>query len=169
VRRALAFLIPLAAIAAAGCGGDNATTLTATSASFQRAPIKPTGAYMTTGALTLGVANSFRSGLDRLAVLTQKGDDAVDLGQSLPTGVLDRVRCAPTGARPVNGSWAWACTVRWRSAVHRPQTTRYRISVAPAGCFNAYATPPRDARFDPTIRAYSEDPLNRFGSYKPGC
>jgi hypothetical protein len=59
--------------------------------------------------------------------------------------------------------------VSWRSVEGRGQRTRYAVRLQRGECFGAGATPHRAARYDATIRTYSEDPLNALGSARPGC
>jgi hypothetical protein len=108
------------------------------------------------------LGNGFRRSLYRLAVMSQHSDDATDLGQDLPTGLLDRVRCGGTGSR-------WTCTVRWKTTGGRPRTTRYAVRQLGGGCFSAGAEPPLPERYDSTIRSYAENPLNVVVSTRRGC
>jgi hypothetical protein len=140
VRRATALVI----LAVAGCGGRPA----APAAVPAPAPAK----HLDRVELARLLGNGFRDGLDRLAVMDQPPDDASDLGQSLPTGLLDRVTCA--------GAPAWHCTVRWQTAGGTPRTTRYAVRVSRTGCFSAGADPALPPHRDPTIQTYSEHPLN---------
>src|ERR1700754_2623155 len=75
----------LAAILAAGCGGSGhhpADAATA-SASTPRAV-----GYLRGDERRRDLGNGFRAGLDKLAVMDQPVDEATDLGQELPTGLL---------------------------------------------------------------------------------
>jgi hypothetical protein len=119
--------------------------------------------YISGTDLTRELSNDFRHGLYRLAVMSQPGDDAPDLGQPLPTGTLDRVRCSPRAGRE------WRCTVRWRTVEHRARTMRYRIRLRPNACFEASAEPALHPRYDSTINSYSEHPLNLLLSPRRGC
>ena len=49
------------------------------------------------------------------------------------------------------------------------EQTRYAVRLRRGQCFAAGATPARAARYDSTIRTYSEDPLNALGNARPGC
>jgi hypothetical protein len=101
--------------------------------------------------------------------MTQKSEDAMDLGQPLPTGLVRDVSCRSTGARPADGrAWTWNCTVRWRTE-GRGQVTRYAVRLTPGNCFSAGATPQRGPRYDSTIRTYAVDPLNVLGTYRRAC
>ena len=108
MRRLAAIAILLAAPALAGCGGvDHASS---------EKGVKPTGGYLEAPDLERQLGNAFRQGLYRLAVMSQRSDEAKDLGQPLPTGLVDRVRCASNGAPPSSaGTWTWTCEVRWKS------------------------------------------------------
>jgi hypothetical protein len=102
--------------------------------------------------------------------MSQRSEDAMDLGQALPTGLLRRVRCDAVGQQPSGGgTWAWTCTVAWRSVEGRSERTRYAVRLRPGECFAAGATPHRSVRYDSTIRTYSADPLDALGSVRPGC
>jgi hypothetical protein len=102
--------------------------------------------------------------------MSQRTEDAMDLGQRLPTGLLRDVSCDAGGPAPGGGrAWGWTCKVSWRTAEGRPQGTTYAVRLRRGQCFAAGATPARGARYDSTIRTYSEDPLNAFGSVRPGC
>jgi hypothetical protein len=102
--------------------------------------------------------------------MQQCSEDAMDLGQPLPTGLVDRVRCASNGPRPARGRpWAWRCSIRWQSVQHRARQTRYAVRLDPGECFAAGASPPRRPQYDVTIRTYAEDPLNALWSVRAGC
>ena len=154
--RLLAFLAVLASVAAAGgCGGGSASHAVSSTSSGVLADAPPVD-------LPRALGNGFRAGLARLAVMQQRGDDATDLGQPITPGLLDRVRCAPHGG-------TWRCDVRWQTAAGEGRLTRYDLLVQPDGCFSAGASPARPSRYDPTIRAYAEDPLNAIVSADPRC
>jgi hypothetical protein len=157
---ALLFAAPVLA----GCGGgahadDHATTSAA----------RPAGGYLAAAELQRRLGNSFRKGLYRLAVMSQKSEDAKDLGQPLPTGLLRDVRCSSAAARPSGGAWPWTCDVRWKSVEGRAERTRYAVRLTRGECFAAGAAPARRPHYDSTIRTYSEDPLNALVSGRPGC
>jgi hypothetical protein len=146
----------------AGCGGQG-------HAAAKDTP-RPAGGYLAPSDLERQLGNAFRKGLYRLAVMSQRSEDAMDLGQPLPTGLLRGVRCDATTPRPSGGGpWTWSCSVSWRSVEGRAESTRYTVRLAPGECFGAGATPHRAALYDATIRTYSEDPLNALGSVRPGC
>jgi hypothetical protein len=122
------------------------------------------------GHLERQLGNAFRKGLYRLAVMSQRSADAMDLGQRLPTGLLRSVRCDSAGPQPSGGgTWAWTCKVAWRSVEGRSERTTYAVRLRPGACFAAGATPHRGVRYDSTIRTYSQDPLDALGSVRPGC
>jgi hypothetical protein len=116
------------------------------------------------------MGTAFRTGLYRLAVMSQHTEDAMDLGQRLPTGLVREVRCASTAARPGgDGVWTWACDVRWKNVEGHAQHTRYDVRLTRGDCFAAGAAPRRQPHYDSTIRTYSEDPLNALVSVRRGC
>jgi hypothetical protein len=146
----------------AGCGGQGHTASKDTP--------RAVGGYLAGSDLERQLGNAFRKGLYRLAVMSQRTEDAMDLGQALPTGLVRDVRCEAAAPRPSGGGpWAWSCGVSWHSVEGRAERTRYTVRLAPGECFGAGATPHRAPRYDATIRTYSEDPLNAFGSARPGC
>jgi hypothetical protein len=162
VRRLVAVAILLAAPVLAGCGGGD-------HASSEKG-VAPKGGYLSAGDLERQLGNAFRKGLYRLAVMSQRSEDAKDLGQPLPTGLVDTVKCTSGGAQPSGGGvWTWSCDVTWKSVERRREQTKYAVRLRPGLCFAAGATPVRAKRYDSTIRTYSEDPLNALGSVRPGC
>jgi hypothetical protein len=162
LRRLTLIALLLVAPVVAGCGGeDHASSDT---------PARPKGGYIAAADLERQLGNAFRQGLYRLAVMSQRSDEAKDLGQPLPTGLLDDVSCSSSAEKPGGGRvWMWSCAVRWKSVRGRRQLTRYAVRLSPGECFAAGATPARAERYDATIRSYSEDPLNVLGSVRPGC
>ena len=163
MRRALALTLALALVPAAGCGGGGGP-----SAASSQAQPRTSGPFLTADELERQVAAGFRDGLYRLAVMTQQSDDAVDLGQDLPTGLVEQVSCQPAGAKSAK-VWPWRCEVRWRDVERRSQRTSYAVRLMPGGCFGAGATPRRPEVYDATIRTYGEDPLNGIVAVKSGC
>ena len=132
--------------------------------------MKPTGGYLAATDLERQLGNAFREGLYRLAVMSQKTEDAMDLGQRLPTGVVQTVHCARAAARPgAGGVWPWSCEVRWKSVEGGALRTRYDVRLTRGECFAAGAAPRRQPHYDATIRTYSEDPLNALVSVRRGC
>ena len=103
--------------------------------------------------------------------MSQPADGATDLGQSLPTGLLDGVACSPPRPRPAvpPGSQIARCSVRWRTQSGRPRRTNYRIRMYADGCFDASANPSLPPHIDPTIEGYSEHPLNVLVGAEKGC
>jgi hypothetical protein len=163
LRKLTAIALLLAAPVLAGCGGEG-------HASSEKLTQHPKGGYLSAADLERQLGNAFRKGLYRLAVMTQRSEDAKDLGQPLPTGLVDRVSCSsgapqPSGAR----AWAWSCGVTWKSVEGHREQTKYAVRLSPGECFAAGATPARTKLYDATIRTYSEDPLNVLGSLRPGC
>lgn len=159
-----AVIAALAVVLAAGCGGGSDTT---DSQSAARSVTPPR--YLRATDLERELGTSFRRGLYRLAVMSQPGDDSADLGQDLPTGLLEAVRCRAASAVPAGGPWAWRCVVQWKTVGQRAKTTSYTVRDLPAGCFAAGATPRLAQHYDSTIRTYSEHPLNILGSASTGC
>jgi hypothetical protein len=162
LRRLALTALLLAVPCIAGCGGQGHAVA--------KDPPRPAGGYLAGSDLERQLGNAFRKGLYRLAVMSQRSEDAMDLGQPLPTGLLRSVRCDSTTPRPSgDGAWTWGCMVSWRSVEGRGQRTRYAVLLQRGECFGAGATPHRAVRYDATIRTYSEDPLNALGSARPGC
>jgi hypothetical protein len=152
----------LVAPALAGCGGGSHAATTS-------AP-RPTGGYLAATGLERGLGNAFRHGLYRLAVMSQKSDDAMDLGQRLPTGLLIGVRCSSSAAQPgAGGAWPWSCDVRWKTVEGHARRTRYDVRLSRGACFAAGAAPRRQPHYDATIRTYSEDPLNALAGGRRRC
>jgi hypothetical protein len=163
----VAAALAVLAVAATGCSDDGDSTA-ATPGASSAAPAP--GRYLSRVELANQVGNLFHRRLYRVAVMAQPGDDAADLGQSLPTGTLRTVGCRPAGARPAGDEgWAWSCTVRWETAAGRRDSTAYRVNMNGRGCFYASASPSLGQRYDATIRAYSEHPLNQLQSLRRGC
>jgi len=152
----------LAAPALAGCGGG--------AQAVSKSAVPPKGDYLAAAGLERQLGNAFRQGLYRIAVMSQRSDEAKDLGQPLPTGLLDRVRCTSSAPRPSGrAAWAWSCDVSWKTVKGSRQSTRYAVRSWPGACFAAGATPRRGPRYDATIRTYSEDPLNVLTSVSRRC
>jgi hypothetical protein len=140
----------------AGCGGDpDPATTTAGTAADSSASVD-----LPRGELERQIGNAFDSALYRLAVLSQPGDDATDLGQDLPTGIVTAVRCSSDDS---------SCAVRWRTVSDQPRTTRYSVRVLSWACFTAAARPALADHRDPTIGGYSENPLNALVSTEERC
>ena len=151
--------VAVVAFALGGCGGGEPAG--GAPAADVRPPAR--GQYLSRAELVRELSNDFRQGLYRLAVMSQPGDDAADLGQPLPTGKLDRVRCTPSAERRLR------CAARWQTVGGRPRTTRYAVRLRPDGCFEGFAQPALHARYDSTINTYSEHPLNVLLSPRRGC
>jgi hypothetical protein len=165
LRRSLSLAATVCAVAVAGCGGGGMHRTAAPAATPAGPP-----RFLSATDLERDLGNGFRSGLYRLAVMSQPRDEATDLGQDLPTGTVQRVRCAPAGARPAGATaWAWRCSVRWRSVAGRAHQLRYAVRNRPDGCFSAGATPALPAHRDATIESFSEHPLNTLVSVRKGC
>lgn len=148
----------VAAGALAGCGS------TAPDPTPPGALVRGPAGYYSEAKLERSLSNAFRSGLYRLAVMSQPGEGAIDLGQQLPTGKLTAVSCAPKASAPARGrDWPWSCDVRWRTVSGAPATTRYGVVLTPHSCFSADALPHYDSLLDATTGAPAEHPLNTFG------
>lgn len=160
----------LAAAAITGCGnGDGAKKLTGARRAADVAPPAP-GRFLSRSELATQLGNGFRRQLYRLAVMSQPGDDAADLDQALPTGMLRDVACSADSAQPAGaGGWPWSCAVRWETVDGHRRTTRYSVSLTARGCFFAAAHPRLPEQYDATIRTYSEHPLNAVQSLRRGC
>jgi hypothetical protein len=102
--------------------------------------------------------------------MSQPADGATDLGQSLPTGLVDGIACAPAprGVGPA-GIKVTRCSVRWQTQRGDPRRTRYRVRMYGDGCFDAAAVPSLPPHVDPTIEGYSEHPLNVLVGAEKGC
>jgi hypothetical protein len=164
VKRTAALVLTAALACTAGCGGGSDGPAQAKSEAST-----PSGGYLKGAELQRQLGNAFRKGLYRISVMTQRSEDAKDLGQPLPTGVLQSVRCAAAGAQPAGGAWTRSCRVVWQTVAGTPQTTRYDVRLRKGECFAAGATPQRRPRYDATIKTYSQDPLNALVSLRPGC
>jgi hypothetical protein len=156
----LAITAVIAAAALGGCGRHG--TASEPVAAGDAAPPAP-GHFLSPGELDTQLGNGFRQGLYRLAVMSQPGDDAADLGQQLPTGTVRGVDCRRGGGRK------WACLVRWETVDGKRESTRYAVDMNARGCFYASATPRLPEHYDSTIRTYSEHPLNSLQSLRRGC
>jgi hypothetical protein len=152
----------LLVLAAGGCSGGEDSSVAAHRA-VGSAPPAP-GRYLTRAELDTQLGNVFHRALYQVAVMSQPGDDAADLGQSLPTGQLRAVACAQGGERA-----RWSCRVSWETVDAARETTAYRVNMNARGCFYASATPALPQRYDATIRSYSEHPLNQLQSLRRGC
>jgi hypothetical protein len=158
--------LALLSLALGGCLGSDSGDADRAQASV--APSSDRG-FLASADLERQLGNSFRRGLYRLAVMSQHSDDSADLGQDLPTGLLDRVRCQPSSPRPERGDWTWRCEVDWETAAGGGRSTRYAVRQLRSGCFSAGVNPPLPVRYDSTIRTYSEHPLNVIVSARRGC
>jgi hypothetical protein len=160
VKRAVA---GVALLVATGCGGAHHRPPQGPAAT-------PAAGYLAPAELRRDLGNSFRAGLDRLALMSQPVDEPSALTTDLPKGLLDRVSCAAGGPRPAGPqSWPWHCDVTWSTAGGRARTTRYTVQLLPSRCFAASADPALPPRHDVTIGSSSEHPLNALGSARRGC
>ena len=154
----------MAAAALGGCGRH----APAQQSAADEPPPAP-GHFLSRAELDTQLGNGFRQGLYRLAVMSQPGDDAADLGQQLPTGTVRDVSCSTGQPRPSAGSWKWGCAVGWETVNGRRESTRYAVTMTGRGCFFASARPRLPSHYDSTIRTYSEHPLNSLQSLRRGC
>lgn len=162
---------PLATVAAAlalgviaGCGSADPV------APRPSAAVHGPAGYFDKTRLEQRMSNAFRAGLYRLAVMSQTGEAAIDLGQPLPTGKVSTVRCSPDIPAPAKQEdWPWRCAVRWRTVAGQARETRYGVRVTPHSCFDAAAQPLYESVLDATTGAPSEHPLNSFGRNLGTC
>jgi hypothetical protein len=148
----LAAAIAAASAGAAACGGGDAdaqppNNVPADPGTIPRAEVQRQ------------VGTAFAEGLERLAVMNQPRDDAADLGQDLPSGLLRGVVCPS----------ATSCTVRWRTVDGEPRTTAYRIRAFQGACLTAAAEPPLPDTWDASIKTTAENPLNSLIGTGEGC
>jgi hypothetical protein len=59
--------------------------------------------------------------------------------------------------------------VRWETLRGTTKSTTYAVRLLPTGCFAAGARPQLPPHIDPTIKTYSEHPLNTIASLGKGC
>lgn len=150
----------------AGCGSSSPSPTQAKRGRL--APPAP-GNALSAGQLRVQLANGFRVGLYRVAVMSQAGDEAADLGQQLPTASVRNVACRPARAGGAAAREPWRCQVRWETVEGARRATSYAIRLTPNGCFRATAQPALTNIYDSTIRAYADHPLNEFTSSRSGC
>lgn len=166
---ALGLLIPALALGSGGCGSDGGDSSTGAGGGGDRAQVAA-ARYVSGFELRRQLSNAFDAGLYRLAVMSQPRDSATDLGQSLPTGLVRTVSCAPAApAASPGGTEIAHCTVRWDTVSREPRTTRYLVRLFPTGCFAAGATPRLPQLRDNTIQTFSEHPLNALVSAGRQC
>ena len=165
----LSLLITALALGSGGCGSDEGETSTGAGDGGAQAGAAAAH-YASAFDLRRQLANAFDSGLYRLAVMSQPRDSATDLGQSLPTGLVQTVSCGRAGAPEGSEQTEVAhCTVAWQTVSGEPRTTRYLVRLFPTGCFAAGATPRLPQHRDNTIETYSEHPLNALVSVERQC
>ena len=105
------------------------------------------------------VGTAFADGLDRLAVMNQPRDEAADLGQDVPKGLLSAVACPSPES----------CTVRWRTVKGQSRSTAYRIRAFRGACLTAAADPSLPNTWDATLKTTAENPLNTLIGTGQGC
>lgn len=156
-------MVVLAVLGLSACGG----------AASVRSP--SSGAGGTGGGYPSGpdlqriLGNSFRVGLARLAVMSQPGDDAADLGQHLSTGLLAGTSCEPAGSANAAGKRTARCVVRWKTVDGASEKTAYAVQLTDHGCVYASAKPRLREVFDATTHAPSEHPLSFLVRARKGC
>lgn len=101
--------------------------------------------------------------------MSQPPENATDLGQSLPTGLIGGVDCEAPQAAGADGVAIAHCSVSWTSVKGEPQLTHYVVRLFPNGCFAAGARPRFPLHRDTTIATYSEHPLNALVSAGRAC
>jgi len=143
-------LSPAAALAA--CGAD--ATPQGGPAPTARPPVLPSSR-----AIELRLYTAFRAGLRSLSIATAVAGESGDIGQPVPTGVIDRVSCRT----------ARHCVVRWRDVASHPHRASYDVSAAARGCFDATASPALPGIFDVSTRAPSIHPLQELGGGVEPC
>jgi hypothetical protein len=145
--------LALLATAAALMGGCGASDAERGSAPASAAPAERMPGSAHEAAVALG--NAFRTGLRELSVMSGAVGETGDVGQPVPTGAIDRVRCARHDAR-------WRCGVRWLDLLGHRHATEYVIARAHRGCVDATAAPILGDTYDVTTRAPAENPLSEL-------
>src|SRR5262249_41672531 len=139
MRRVLATILSLTLLVGLAACGDSHTAGVDVRPS---ALVRGQRGYYDAEQLERRLSNAFRAGLYRLAVITQPGEEAADVGQQLPTGKVSGVRCdAQKPAPSAGGAWAWRCEVRWRTVAGAERRTTYAVRLTPDSCFDAEAEP----------------------------
>ncbi|MGH2939959.1 MAG: hypothetical protein ACRDPE_17755 [Solirubrobacterales bacterium] len=166
---ALCLLIPALALGSGGCGSGGSDSPAGAGGGDGQAQVVAEH-YASGFELRRQISNAFDAGLDRLAVMSQPRDSATDLGQSLPTGLVNAVSCGAAGPPESSGHVEIThCTVNWSTVSREPRTTRYLVRLFPTGCFAAGATPRLPQVRDNTIATFSEHPLNALVSAGEQC
>lgn len=106
------------------------------------------------------MSNAFRLKLRQLSFVMGASGESGDLGQPVPTGLVDRVSCTE-GDRADAG-----CTVIWSDLRGRPHRTTYTV-VAARECFSATAKPALAALYDTTEGTYLTHPLQELAGVDP--
>jgi hypothetical protein len=150
-------LIHLAAVAAtlglAACGGAGGAPVrppAGTAAAATSPPRLPSA-----GELERRLGNSFRFGLRRLSIAIGVVGETADLGQPVPSGLLDDVSCRAAG------SGSARCNVAWSDLQGRRHLTGYRVSGS-RNCFTAVADPQLPGIRDVTVRSLADHPLQEL-------
>ena len=140
--------------------------------SAKSAAPRPSGGYLAAPDLERQLGNAFRKGLYRLAVMSQRTEDAMDLGQRLPTGLLRDVSCDVGRGRGRAAAARGRGRARSPGAASRGARSARRTRCSLRARRSASRRAPRrtaSARYDSTIRTYSADPLDALGSVRRGC
>lgn len=146
-------LLALAAVPAA-CGSTDASPR-------PHAAARPAGAPALPSRRTIEIRlySAFRAGLRALSIATAAGGESGDIGQPVPTGIIDRVSCRT----------ADRCVVAWRDVDARPQRTSYVVRAAKRGCFDATARPGFASILNPSEGAMFTHPLEELGGGVEPC
>jgi hypothetical protein len=148
-RGALAFA---ALLALTGCGGGSDSG----SPPARRANATSPGPATLSGPdLERRVFNALRARLRELSITAGASGETGDIGQAVPTGLVNSVACRPAGG----GSASFRCAVRWSDQRGRARVTRYDVRPSAEDCFTASARPALPAIYDRTLDTYATNPL----------
>ena len=142
-----------AGLALAGCGSNGR-------GSTGRVPASATPVVHRAAALPAGhelarrLDGALRVGLRRFAVASGAAGEYGDIGQSLPTGIVDRVTCDHSSPRQ--------CEVSWQDVLGHAHRTAYVVVGAARGCFDASARPSLPTIYDAVNRSTSQHPLQEI-------
>lgn len=114
--------------------------------------------------LERGLWSAARSHLRELVVAAGGSGETGDIGQPLPTGLIDTARCRPSPAGPA----PWRCRLRWIDEGGRRALASYDVRTGP-GCFAAEARPALLPVHDVTIKTDTEHPLQSLASGSTRC
>lgn len=145
----LLLVAPAAILAACATGATRQDA-----APTARRPVLPSSR-----AIEVRLFTAFRAGLRSLSIATAVAGESGDIGQPVPTGVVERVSCRT----------ARRCVVRWRDVAAHSHRTAYDVSAAARGCFDATADPALPGIFDVSTHAPSIHPLQELGGGVEPC